>query len=110
MKYLWISLAVIAFGFLVSILAGMIIFLCSIDNTYSQYNLVSQGKLDRYVDCIGDVTIDIGQYSVPNDITIYAKGHQEGGLRPLLKGGDCEYSLYKGWYWGVWDFYYITPK
>lgn len=109
MKY-FVIVSLIVISFLGSMTVSSIIFNCTIDNTYNQYNLVTDGKLNKVVDCLGDTHISIGQYDIEDDIRIYAKGHQSGGLRTVLKGGDCEYILYKGWYWGVWDFYYIAPK
>ena len=107
---LFVGLVIAVVTLLLSIVVGLIAFRLTIDNTYPQYEMVSHGKLTKYVDCYGDITIDIGGYSVPNDIRIFTKGHQQGGLRPVLKGGDCEYLLYKGWYWGEGYFYYIYAE
>lgn len=95
---------------MVFLITSIVMFACDMDAVCHRFNIIAQGKLDRYTDCIGDPVIRIGQYEVDKNIRIYAKGHMEGGLRPKLKGGDCEYVLYKGWWFGLGDIYYIEAK
>lgn len=96
--------------FILSVVVSTLMFTFGMELFYHQFDVVAQGKLERYTDCMGDSTVRIGQYDVDNNIKIWAKGHTEGGMRTRLKGGDCEYVLYKGWWWGLGDLYYIEAK
>jgi len=98
-------LAVIGMGLSLGI--GSMIFEYAIDSTYSQYELFARGKLSTGVDCVGNKFFSFGGHNIPmNKRTCSSFVHMNA--RSFLSGGDCEYSIYKGWYWGIGDFYYIT--
>jgi len=92
-----------------SFIVGALIFDCNIDTSYPQYNLVGQGKLVEGIDCVGNRIMSIGGMPIVNGIRTYSS-FDKGHAREFLKGVGCEYKVYNGWYWGVGDFYYITPK
>jgi hypothetical protein len=94
----------------ITMMIGVIIFSQTIDANYAQYPIVSQGVMTNEIDCLGFGVVSIGQYAMSNQIHMYSIADKSNDIRYTLKGGDCEYTLYKGWNWGIWDFYYITPK
>lgn len=81
----------------------------------SEYQIVGTGKLDNFTDCMGLNTVRIGDYATSPDTYIYALNPYslKASHIPInrLKGGDCEYMVYKGsWIFPITEFYYITPK
>jgi hypothetical protein len=106
---IFVILCCVVTAVLLSLICGKTIFENCIDSTYSQYNLVSEGKLEMWTDCVGYRVFSIGGFNIPlNKLT--ASRFKKEDARSFLNGGDCEYKVYKGWVWGIGDFYYITPK
>jgi hypothetical protein len=95
--------------YLISLAIGASVFNSTIDTTYSQYELNSEGNFIKEVDCVGNTIYSIGKSIIKNN-TYTSSLYTKVGARDALRGGDCEYKLYKGWHWGIGDFYYITAK
>ncbi len=93
----------------ISLCVGVEVYNANIDNTYPQYNLAGQGKLIEEMDCVGNTVLSIGEYTILNNVRV-SSSYRKWNAQEYLRGGDCEYKLYKGWHWGIWDFYYIAPK
>jgi hypothetical protein len=95
--------------FVISYAIGSAIFIYNIDTTYSQYDLLGEGKFTKEVDCIGNAIYSVGGIIINNHTYTYSLCTKNNAI-DILRGGDCEYKLYKGWHWGIGDFYYITAK
>jgi hypothetical protein len=111
-KFAVIALLILSILLLVSIwgLISVSVFYTTISEAYSGYNCVAQGKLSTSSDCVGTKEYAIGNYVVDTNTRLYCKDAESIHFSDL-KGGDCEYYLYRGWVLGLLgDFYYITPK
>jgi len=108
--------ACIVVAFVLSIAIGQGIFEATIDGTYNQYQLVAEGNINKSIDCLGNNVLMVNGYELNDNRALYAKrsinsiGAKRGDIRGQIIGGDCEYALYEGWYWGIGNFYYIEAK
>lgn len=102
-----ISVGFVSFAF--ANIIGIITFSDTIPSTYKNYTLVASGYASE--DCVD--LVRIGDYSLPRYCdNLYAPSNDGAcSTNPAhLLSHNCEYLLYKGWYFGIYDFYYVVPR